>query len=47
MFEQIRAIALTGLLLPLQASAQGLVTVRDISDDMGDNRDRTMPQPRL
>jgi uncharacterized protein GlcG (DUF336 family) len=34
MFEQIRAIALTGLLLPLQASAQGLVTVRDISYDM-------------
>jgi len=34
MFEQVRAIALIGLLLPLPASAQGLVTVREISYDM-------------
>jgi uncharacterized protein GlcG (DUF336 family) len=34
MFEQVRAIALTGFLLPLPAFAQGLVTVRDISYDM-------------
>ena len=34
MFEQVRAIALIGLLLPLPASGQGLVTVREISYDM-------------
>jgi uncharacterized protein GlcG (DUF336 family) len=34
MFEQVRTVALIGLLMPLPASAQGLVTVREISYDM-------------
>src|SRR5580765_6224295 len=34
MFQRIRAIALTMFVLPVPASAQGLVTVRDISYEM-------------
>jgi hypothetical protein len=34
MFNQVRAIALTAFVVPFPASAQGLVTVRDVSYDM-------------
>jgi uncharacterized protein GlcG (DUF336 family) len=34
MLNHLRAIALTAVVLPLPASAQGLVTVRDVSYDM-------------